>query len=271
MDGRLFCALLAACFVFQHCLCNTQSLAAAPPRAAAFLAPYPGRLRAPDLCACERGVRALRVRGGAAAARMGQDLMLVTNKMCPFAQKAWIVLEEKKAAHGVDFTLEEIGLYGGGGKPAWFLKMNPKGLVPVLKHGDRVVVESDDILKYIDANVGVANELTQGKGASVDDWLKLLADVRSAGKDCVLGYGTTEKLKGVLARVEAAIESPYMKGDSFSLADVAAAPFFQRMMTEQRKVGLSAGEFPKIYAWWALVEKRPSFASTVVKSWWWWW
>jgi hypothetical protein len=97
---RVWTALLAFTF------------AAAPPRAAAFLAPGPGRLRAPDLCASRviPKSRALRVRGGAGAARMVQDLMLVTNKMCPFAQKAWIVLEEKKAAHGVDYKLEEIGL-----------------------------------------------------------------------------------------------------------------------------------------------------------------
>ena len=38
------------------------------------------------------------------------DVMLVTNKMCPFAQKTWICLEEKKAAHGVEYKLEEIGL-----------------------------------------------------------------------------------------------------------------------------------------------------------------
>ena len=71
-----------------------------------------------------------------------------TNKMCPFAQKvhiptptelhdssnallglqAWVALEEK----GVAFELVEIGLYGAGGKPSWFLEMNPKGSLPTL-------------------------------------------------------------------------------------------------------------------------------------------
>jgi len=87
--------------------------------------------------------------------------------------QAWIALEEKK----VKYELVEINLYGSGGKPGWFLDMNPKGQVPVLKHGDKVflahsvavmekkvnglqvVVESDEILKYIDRNMGSAGDL----------------------------------------------------------------------------------------------------------------
>ena len=37
----------------------------------------------------------------------------------------------------------------------------------------------------------------------------------------------TQKFKEVIAKVEASIQGPYMRGDAFSLADVAAAPFFQ--------------------------------------------
>ena len=33
--------------------------------------------------------------------------------------------------------------------------MNPKGEVPVLKHGQEVVVDSYNILKYIDQNFGI--------------------------------------------------------------------------------------------------------------------
>ena len=28
--------------------------------------------------------------------------------------------------------MEEVSLYGAGGKPDWFMKLNPKGEVPVL-------------------------------------------------------------------------------------------------------------------------------------------
>jgi glutathione S-transferase len=202
---------------------------------------------------------------------MTDKVTLYTNKMCPFAQKAWIALEEKKAVEGLNFAMEEIALYGSGGKPAWFMKMNPNGQVPVLKHGDKVVVESDEIIKYIDSSIGTRAAMSQGTGASVDEWFQLMAQVRSTGKDCVLGYGSTGKLKEVLKKVEQTIQGPYMRGADFSLADVAAAPFFQRMMTEQKQLDLNPSEFPKIYEWWSIVEQRPAFAKTVVKSWWWWW
>ena len=55
--------------------------------------------------------------------KMAHEVTLYTNKMCPFAQKAWIAIDEKKDARGTKFVMEEIGLYGSGGKPAWFLKV----------------------------------------------------------------------------------------------------------------------------------------------------
>ena len=33
-------------------------------------------------------------------------------------------------------------------------QVNPRGEVPVLKHGDKVIVESSSILKYIDETLG---------------------------------------------------------------------------------------------------------------------
>jgi hypothetical protein len=64
--------------------------------------------------------------------------------------------------------------------------------------------------------------------------LQILEKVRSAGKDCILGYGSMERLNEVLCTVEKMIEGPFMRGD-FSLADIAAAPFFQ-VRAERRVV-----------------------------------
>jgi len=189
-----------------------------------------------------------------------------TNKMCPFAQKAWVALEEKNVA----FELVEIGLYGSGGKPSWFLEMNPKGLVPVLKHGEKVVVESNDILKYVDKYLGEAGSL-QGGSPEVDAWMALLSKVQSEGKAVMCGGGSSKSLPATLAAFESKVGGTFLMGEDFSLADAAAAPMFQRVMSEKARFGLVQESHPRIFAWWAAVSARPSFAKTVVSNYWWWW
>ena len=42
---------------------------------------------------------------------MTDKVTLYTNKMCPFAQKAWIALEEKKAVEGLNFAQSWMKTY----------------------------------------------------------------------------------------------------------------------------------------------------------------
>jgi len=210
-----------------------------------------------------------RLRGGAAGARMdgGKDVQFVTNKMCPFAQKVWVCLEEKK----VDYDLVEVGLYGSGGKPDWFMKLNPKGLVPVLKHGSKGVTESNDVCRYIDANFGAKGSLSPGGSSEVDAWLKLMdSEVLPAGKAMVNGGSNAEAFHQAMSKFESKLKGPFLLGDTFSLADVTASPMMWRIMTEKR-LGVTEDKYPKTAAWMDEVKKRPSFAATVVSSWWWWW
>ena len=71
------------------------------------------------------------------------SVVFYTNPKCPYAQRVWIVLEEKE----VKYQTVEVALYGSGGKPSWFMALNPKGEVPVLKHGETVVVDSNQIIR----------------------------------------------------------------------------------------------------------------------------
>ena len=73
------------------------------------------------------------------------EVTFYTNSKCPYAQRVWIALEEK----GVKYTAVEIALYGSGGKPGWFMRLNPKGEVPVLKHNEKVIVESNSIIRLL--------------------------------------------------------------------------------------------------------------------------
>ena len=66
-------------------------------------------------------------------------------------RRAWLALEES----GQLYDLHEVALYGAGGKPAWFLRLNPCGQVPVIvdaqgQGGARAVVtESEEIVDHV--------------------------------------------------------------------------------------------------------------------------
>ncbi|KAK3085242.1 hypothetical protein FSP39_000459 [Pinctada imbricata] len=70
-----------------------------------------------------------------------------------FLQAVLALLEK-----GVPFKKHFINIHSehGDQNEPWFMRMNPKGVVPVLKDGDKIVCESDDIIDYIDkhANSG---------------------------------------------------------------------------------------------------------------------
>lgn len=74
---------------------------------------------------------------------MSQSLELISFKLCPFVQRAVIVLKEKN----IDFTLTYIDVYH---PPEWFKAISPFGKVPLLKVNDAVLFESAVIMEYLD-------------------------------------------------------------------------------------------------------------------------
>jgi hypothetical protein len=60
----------------------------------------------------------------------------------PFVQRVWIALEAK----GLPYQYIEIDPYK---KPDALLEVNPRGLVPALRHGDWGCYESTVILEYV--------------------------------------------------------------------------------------------------------------------------
>ncbi|PHH60284.1 hypothetical protein CDD81_1874 [Ophiocordyceps australis] len=83
-----------------------------------------------------------------------QGLKLYGGWFCPFVQRTWMTLCEKKIEH----QYIEMNPYG---KEAEFLRMNPRGLVPTLVvPGHGVLFESSIICHYLDE--AYANEAQHG-------------------------------------------------------------------------------------------------------------
>ncbi len=78
---------------------------------------------------------------------MTDTLTLYDAPNSPCARRVRMCLLEK----GIDFEIHWMNLALMDQKQAWYLKLNPNGLVPTLKHGDRVVYESNVINEYLEA------------------------------------------------------------------------------------------------------------------------
>jgi glutathione S-transferase len=195
----------------------------------------------------------------------------ITNKMCPFAQKAWIALEASNA----DFSLEQLSLYGAGGKPDWFWELNPQGTVPVLVVAgdcdeDVVLPDSDLILNDI-AQVPGGETLIPTDPESVESmkkFRKCLSEFLAIGKKAVLG-GSKGPMWNKLKELDALVVGPYVCGDDVTVADCAGFPFLWRIENEYGN--LSEKNCPNLAKWLQTCKQNPAFSKTVQSSWWWWW
>src|SRR5881394_2023473 len=80
---------------------------------------------------------------------MSNPLTLVSFDLCPYVQRAAIVLAEK----GLPFERIDVDL---ANKPAWFKAISPLGKVPLLKVGDEVLFESAVIVEYLEETLDPA-------------------------------------------------------------------------------------------------------------------
>ena len=161
------------------------------------------------------------------------NLTLVSHHLCPYVQRAAIVLDEK----GVSFDRLYVDL---GNKPDWFTKISPLGKVPLLQveddQGDRTVLfESAVILEYLeetlphplhpDAPLARANHRA---------WMEF-------GSACLNAIGRfynvktpetliaeAQRLSDMFDRVEQELDAgPWFDGASFSLVDAVFGPIFR--------------------------------------------
>ncbi len=190
---------------------------------------------------------------------------LVSFDLCPYVQRASIVLAEK----GIAFERIDIDL---ANKPAWFLELSPLGKVPLLQVGRDVLFESASIVEYLDEVHGPAlhpaDPLAKAQhrawmevGSSIlgDIWV-LETTQRQADFDAKVA-----SLKAKFARIEAALgKGPWFEGTRFSIVDAVFGPVFRYFDTFDRIVSLGVfDDLPKVRAWRAALAARPSIRNAV--------
>ncbi len=195
---------------------------------------------------------------------------LISFKLCPYVQRAAIVLAEK----GVPFERIDIDL---ANKPDWFLKLSPLGKVPVLvvrnDDGEVALFESNVICEYIE-------ETQPGPRLHPEDPLqraehRAWMEFGSAVLADLWGYETTrdaevfEQKRQALAakfeRVEAALGAgPFFAGERFSLVDAVFAPVFRYFeLFDELHDSHVFDHKPKVNAWRHALRERPSVREAV--------
>jgi glutathione S-transferase len=156
-------------------------------------------------------------------------LTLVSYQLCPYVQRAAIVLHEK----GVPFERRWVDL---ANKPAWFLAVSPLGKTPVLLVDDEPIFESSVICEYLDETFAPRLHPPDAlQRAHHRAWMEFGSAMLStigafySAPDARSLAGRSDELKGRFARLEGVLDAdgPYFGGARFTLVDAAFAPVFR--------------------------------------------
>ena len=195
-----------------------------------------------------------------------RDLTLVSHALCPYVQRAAIVLLEK----GVPFSRRWVDL---AHKPDWFTSISPLGKTPVLLAGDVPVFESAVICEYLDETLAPRlHPLDALERAGHRGWMEFGSAMLNTiwafytAADAAALQVQREVLEARFAQLEAALDrkGPYFAGARFSIVDSVFAPVF-RYFDAFEAIG-EPGFFtatPRVRGWRAALAARPSVQQAV--------
>lgn len=191
---------------------------------------------------------------------MSVPLVLVSHALCPYVQRAAIVLAEKE----VPFDRLDIDL---ACKPEWFLRVSPLGKTPVLLVGDEAIFESAVICEYLDdttlPRLHPANALERARhrswmefGSSV---LNLIGAFYNAPDERTL-LARAATIREKLQQLEFALGSgPLFAGASFSIVDAVFGPVFRYFDVFDIIADFGFwDDLPKVCRWREALARRPS-------------
>ncbi|KAI4349224.1 hypothetical protein L6164_009842 [Bauhinia variegata] len=192
---------------------------------------------------------------------------LYISYVCPYAQRAWITRNYKGLQDKI--KLVPIDLQN---RPAWYKeKVYPENKVPSLEHTGKVLGESLDLVKYLDANFEgpslfpsdpAKKEYGDQLISHVDTFTKDLFSSLKGGDPVQQASPAFDYLENALGKFD---DGPFLLGQ-FSWVDVAYIPFverFQVVFSEVFKHDITKGR-PKLAAWIEELNKIDAYTQTKV-------
>ncbi|KAI4103899.1 MAG: hypothetical protein LQ339_004016 [Xanthoria mediterranea] len=162
------------------------------------------------------------------------ELKLYGSCFCPFVQRVWISLQFK----GLAYQYIEIDPYK---KPESLLAINPRGLVPALKHGEWGCYESTVLMEYLE-DISNSYPLFPPGDAKLRAQCRLWTDHVNRhivpafynylqAQEIAMQMENASRLQNEISKlIEVAHPSgPYFLGTEMSYVDVQIAPWIIRM------------------------------------------
>ena len=196
---------------------------------------------------------------------MTTQLTLVSHPLCPYVQRAAIVLSEK----GMAFERVDIDL---AHKPDWFLKVSPLGKTPVLLVNGQPIFESAVICEYLDETASpplhpqdaLARARHRGWVEFASGLLNAIGGFYNAPDEEALMTRSAD-IRRRFEQLEIELtEAPYFGGEHFTMVDAAFGPVFRYVdVFEQFEDFGFFARTPRVRAWRAALAARASVQHAV--------
>jgi glutathione S-transferase len=189
-------------------------------------------------------------------------LHLISHHLCPYVQRAVIVLSEKNITH--ERTYIDLA-----NRPDWFHAKSPLGRVPLLETDDAVLFESQVIAEYLDETTpGSLHPKDALERARHRAWIEFGSETLAAigGFYSAVDAENFEQkrmaLRAKFERINEEVMGPYFAGDTFHMVDGVWGTIFRYFevfdQIEDFKIMTDLGA---VLNWRKSVSKRPSVAA----------
>jgi glutathione S-transferase len=187
---------------------------------------------------------------------------------CPFCQKVWIWLEEKR----VPYMVRKVSMFCYGDKERWYKQLVPTGMLPALELDGKTLLESDDILIALEEAFGQLNasmkdphvaKLRQLERIIFSAWCRWLCYPSSVAVDRQHAAQFQEAVN-VVETALASSRGPYFL-EKFSVADLVFIPYMERMhaaLFYYKGYSLRSEQNPRTFAWFNAIESRGTYRGT---------
>ena len=170
---------------------------------------------------------------------------------------------------GTPYEFEAVDLMARTNLESDFLAINPLGKVPVLRHGDLVLRQSHDTLRYLAEQTGKFAPSGWLEEARIGDWIGFSVDFLGYGLarlrfELLFGAGpgpvfdyfkvTADRGLGIIEPYLAAHE--WLACDRPTIADIAVFPVTSFLAD----AGYDPADFPALTAWQQRFQGLPGFA-----------